>query len=326
MAVARTLAAWLALASGVAWGQAEAIVTGPEKSQAGNLVVLSSEGSTADATKWIVPESLHGRSIQFGKQLAFAVRESGEFVFHLVAVRSGEAVDIAVATHTVAITDGFGDVPTPPDPPDEPDQPDPSDPPAGFGPLRDLSERGAKAVADAGTAAKLAAALRAVPQGPLAEMQAAAAAAVETVLLGREGESRNRDWLGEWRRPVNQWLADFGIETAEQYAAAIEAIASGLDAAADGEPVPEPEPAKHQVVMYSRDNCSWCQRWKREVQPRLEAAGWEVSEQFSDGRVPEFLVIVGDRRERLTGYQGTESFSRFMRHLTAAYRRLKSDR
>lgn len=324
MAVIRGFLIWLLLA-GVAMAQADAVIEGPSESQAGNLVVLSSQGSVADATKWIVPPSLAGRSIQFGDQIAFAVRESGEFVFHLVAVHSSEVVDIDVATHAVVITDGFGDPPpTDPGQPGDPGEPPDQQPPGDFAELRKLSQQGAVRANDPVTASKLAAALAEIDVQPLPQMQAAVRAAVEAVLLSREGESRQRDWLGEWRRPVNEWLAaqSASIDTAEKYAAALTAIADGLDAAAGEDQVPQPEPTEHRVVMYSRDNCSWCQRWKREVQPRLEAAGWQVSEEFSRGSVPEFLVVVGEKRERLVGYQGEESFAQFLRHLSRAYNRL----
>ncbi|MCA9182164.1 MAG: hypothetical protein KDA51_11950, partial [Planctomycetales bacterium] len=58
------------LLSATALAQAKAQIDGPTESQAGNLVVVSSVGSVADKTEWIIPDSLNGRYIQTGNQLA----------------------------------------------------------------------------------------------------------------------------------------------------------------------------------------------------------------------------------------------------------------
>lgn len=307
-------------------GQATAIIQGPDTSKAGNLVVLSSLDSEGEATRWIIPKQLDGRYITTEGQLAFAVRESGKFTFHLVAVAcvADAEPDIAVDSHTVQITDGFGE-PAPPDPgePGEPGEPPEQPTPApDLEALRDLSREKAVAVDDPPTAKALANALRNVSIQPLEQMRANVSERVEGVLLNRSGDSQNKDWLSGWRKPVSKAIT---AESPERYREELRAVAAGLDAAAGVEPPEDDDdPRKvHRVTMLTRDNCGWCTRWKSEVKPKLIEAGWEVDEKQHSGPVPQFDVVVGTKTTRLTGYTDASTFAQFMQDLRNAHDMLR---
>lgn len=298
------------------YGQAKAQIDGPDTQQAGNLVVLNSVASISDSIKWIIPETLAGRYIQTGEQLAFAVRESGSFTFHLVAVTVDEtnAADIDVATHTVTITDGFGDPclnpgpgkPDQPTDPDEPTDPDQPDPVPDFAELEKLSKNAAASLGDPATATTLAKVLRSIKLDDLTTMRATVAGAVEAVMLGRNRESQTKDWLGVWRRPIDGAIS---VDTPEQYLAALAAIASGLEATIGNAPAPAPVPQK-LIKMMTRSDCTWCAKWRDEVKPGLVAKGWKVEELISGGSVPRFEVEVGGEKHLLIGFQTALSFEK----------------
>lgn len=316
MALMRYLSLLALLICTPLFGQAKAQIDGPSEQQAGNLVVLNSVASISDSIKWIIPEALAGRYIQTGEQLAFAVRESGSFTFHLVAVTVDEtnAADIDVATHTVTITDGFGDPCPEPDPgdPEQPTDPDqPTDPVPDFAELEKLSKDAAASLSDPATATALAKVLRSIKLAELPTMRATVAGAVEAVMLGRNRESQSKDWLGIWRRPVDEAIE---VDTAEEYLAALAAIASGLEAAIGNAPAPSPapEPAPQKLIkMMTRVDCTWCQKWRNEVKPSLVAKGWKVEELTSGGSVPRFEVIVGDDQHLLIGFQPASVFEKY---------------
>lgn len=315
----------------LAFGQAKAQIDGPETSQAGNLVVLNSTASVADAMKWVIPEALEGRYIQTGNQLAFSVREEGAFVFHLVAVVVDESnpPHIDVATHTVTITDGFGvcppDEPTDPDEPDQPGEPtDPPAPPGDFADVAELSERAAKALADPKTATALAAALGTITLADIDVMRGQCSAVIETVFLARDRESQDKDWLNQWRKPLDTLVEQKKVTKAADYLAVIKAIANGLQAAiGSGQPSPQPPPAPVQpevtITFWTQgDSCTWCKTWEREVMPQATATpGWKVVEQKTIGSAPQFDVRVGSKTQRLVGYQSFDALKSTVKKLSA---------
>lgn len=318
------------LLSATAFGQAKALIDGPTESQAGNLVVVSSAGSVADKTEWIIPDTLNGRYIQTGNQLAFAVRDAGAFTFHLVAVVVSETgPDIDVDSLTITITDGFGVCPPPvPDPgPDDPTNPDPVEPdPPGPTPIYEdieqLSEKAARELGDPKTTETLARALATVKQDQLATMRAQVSMAIEAVMLGRDRESQDKDWLNVWRRPLNQLIESKNITEPKDYLSAVQALASGLMAAIGSSPPsqPSPGPVKPdvEVVFFTQgDRCHWCVRWKNEVMPKAEKQpGWKVIPKPTTDAAPHFEIRVGNRVEKFSGYQSFETIQAAVKRLS----------
>lgn len=330
------------LLSATALAQAKAQIDGPTESQAGNLVVVSSAGSVADKTEWIIPDSLSGRYIQTGSQLAFAVRDAGAFTFHLVAVVVDETgPDIDVDSLTITITDGFGVCPPPvPDPgPDDPTNPGPVEPdPPGPTPIYEdieqLSEKAARELGDPKTTETLARALATVKQDQLSTMRAQVSMAIEAVMLGRDRQSQDKDWLNVWRRPLDQLIGSKNITEPKDYLSAIQAMASGLMAAIGSSPpsqpspepsppptpAPAPEKPKVEITFLTQgDRCSWCVKWKRDELPKAtKQPGWTVLETPTKESAPRFEVRVGNRVEKFVGYQSFET-------IQAAVKRLSND-
>lgn len=103
------------------YGQAKAVVTGPEQVDAGDLVVLDSSQSVSDVQKWVVPPALAGKTFIFGNTLVFATRTPGVYQVGLAVGDKTPTLDY------VAWTVKVGDVkPEPkPDPGPQPIPPVP---------------------------------------------------------------------------------------------------------------------------------------------------------------------------------------------------------
>lgn len=126
----RTLAACLILlASSPTWGQAKAVIVGPEKSAPGDLVILETTGSTADAYKWTLANSLKTfKPSDGGKTCIFASGTPGVYIFVLSVSEAGPngqgPATVDAVTHVLQI----GDDPNPPGPGPEPKPPNPPTP------------------------------------------------------------------------------------------------------------------------------------------------------------------------------------------------------
>jgi hypothetical protein len=72
----------------------------------------------------------------------------------------------------------------------------------------------------------------------------------------------------------------------------------------DSNPSPEPFPMVDlSIVMHSRSGCMWCDRWKSEVAPQAESAGWKISyESGASGPVPRFTINVKGNLIERTGF------------------------
>lgn len=317
---------------------AKAQIDGPSESKAGNMVVLNTVASQADETRWIIPEELDGRYIQIGTQLAFSVREAGQFKFYLIAVShhpdetdgTGKIL-IDVANHTVTITDGFGECPPieDPDKPDDPSDPDdPADPvpPGDFTELQQVSYDAAKQLGDPETAKRLAAAIRSVPVGDLAGMRQAAGKAIEAAFLARRGDSEDKAWDVVWRRPTDAMIASMKLTTSEQYVMALAALAAGLEDSIGSSPSQPPTspptapPVADKVVVtfYTQGNtCPHCVRWKRDVMPVLQAKpGWTVVEKQTREAAPQFDVAVNGKTAHFVGARSVDTFVRTVAELS----------
>lgn len=312
MVVVRTILA-MALLVGAVFAETKAEISGPDKSRAGDLVVLNSVTTKGGSKKWIVPPELANRYLETEHQIAFSVRENGVFTFHLVAasIEDGK-IQLDTDSHVVTITDGFDVCDPPPTEPGDPSDPPPPDKPDPPDRLKEISQSAAAQLNDPTTAQALAETLSLiVEEDSIDKMRAEVSAAVEGVFLRREGESRTKDWLNVWRRPVSDSIT---ANTPAEYKAALTAIRMGLvDSVVDSEKPIKP-PSKTKIVFYTRENCGWCGRWSREVRPTIESWGWEVLPVDSAGAVPQFDVTVpGKPTIRLKGFQDASRFREIAR-------------
>lgn len=92
-------------------GDVKAVINGPNNANAGDLVVLTTTGSTGDNFLWILPESLQVLTCDANQQLAFASGKEGTFSFTLIAADKTAAIDYI--THTIVIGKTLPPVPDP---------------------------------------------------------------------------------------------------------------------------------------------------------------------------------------------------------------------
>ena len=140
--------------------QPAAKIVGPNEAPAGELVVLSSTGSTGDNLKWVKPDGL--QTLQVGcslldTQIVFATTKPGAYKFMLIVADKEARIDYV--EHTVTI----GAVKPPPvDDPDDPIKPPPVDPsPTKWASLQTASKVSADRMNDGQTRSKLKAAIAA---------------------------------------------------------------------------------------------------------------------------------------------------------------------
>ena len=230
----RTLLIYLLLIA-AAYGEAVAVIDGPQEAKPGDLVVLSGKQSTGAGFRWISPQGVQTLTCS-ELELAFAVGTPGRYTFWLIAADTEANIDYATWTVTVGTPR-----PPVPDPEPEPEPPDtPTDPPPVLQKLKEASRDSAASLADPTTAKALAAAIRSVSsviESECAQMQCPTTTeairrmsnAIENVLALRRGPSLSKNWLDGWRRPINAALGQLGQVTSKDYAQAMRAIATGLE-------------------------------------------------------------------------------------------------
>ena len=275
--------------------QVDAVIVGPALSKPGDLVVLSSEGSTGDNLKWIVDERLTGRSITFEDKLVFATADVGNYRFVLVVADKTAAIDY----ETIQVRIGSPTTPDPVDPVDPIPDPAPDTPVKA---IREASAQAARTLADPATAQSLAIALRAASGSTIDDYRTAISKAVEGALLARTGVSRTKDWATAWRRPLD---AVIDGSTIESYRASIAAAADGLDDSR----VANALQSKSTITIYWSTGCEPCKTWLRVEKPKYLASGWDVQEvQVASGFVPRFEIRQGGKMVEHVGYMSVSTF------------------
>jgi hypothetical protein len=81
-------------------------------------------------------------------------------------------------------------------------------------------------------------------------------------------------------------------------------IPHGYDGPIDDDHKEDDSPPASDVTisMMTRDNCGYCRKWKQEVLPSVQQAGYGFQEQIAGGGVPRFTIFVGGRNESRTGF------------------------
>lgn len=82
-------------------------------------------------------------------------------------------------------------------------------------------------------------------------------------------------------------------------------------------PNPKPEPApqpqlRNEIIMYSRANCIWCDRWEKEVMPKMIEAKWKVFKvNDNQNAVPHFEMYIKGEKKTHRGYMSIEQFKKY---------------
>jgi hypothetical protein len=297
----RLFFAILLLIASPAFAQPSAIIDAPSQVNIGDLVIINGEQSVGDNHLWVVDERAKGRyyEVPSARTMVFAIGTPGKYSFQLIVADTSAGISQAV--HYIQV----GGVVQPPpvvDPPVDPPKPpvQPPAPPATA--ITEVSRRGVIALNDAATAAALRDALTRVVQAPpttIERQRSAVQDAIGNVLLARQGVSREKDWLNEWRIPVNAEI-DKTVND-DNYIALIKQVIAGFDGVAKSPETPKPEPSS--IKMYTRDGCKYCDDWKRNEMPRVKSQGWTV-EQITDltNAVPYYDICINGRCIRHQGY------------------------
>lgn len=241
----RTVNKWLLVASvvlmltGHLLGQPEAKIVGPKTAPAGELVVLSSTGSTGDNLVWVRPDTI--QTVQAGctlldTQIFFSTTRPGKYEFWLIA--ADKEARISYATHVVEI--GGAVVQPGPDPvvPVNPVDPPPQPNPAKWLKLQESSKANADRINDATTRSRLKSSIAATilaidsqceaGQCPgLPDAKSMVLKSIESVLLARVGTSARIDWT-PWRKGNQAEFDRLGLIDVKDYSSALKAMAAGL--------------------------------------------------------------------------------------------------
>jgi len=302
----------LLLLPSLAAAQPKAVIDAPATVNVGDLVILDGGKSVGDNHLWVVDERAKGRFLEIptDRRIVFAIGTPGRYSFQLIMADTSAAIDQAI--HFVSVG-GVGLPPTEPDPPVvDPPPVSPPDPPTPVLPPNEVTEasrRGVVALGDPATATALKSALEAIVRNPpttIERQRSAVQDAIASVLLARQGVSREKDWLNEWRIPVNASIEK--VVTDDTYIALIEQVIRGFDGVGQSpdKPVEKPPaetPKVSTIKMFTRDNCKHCTDWKRDEMPRVKSQGWKV-EEVEDlvNAVPYFDICIGGRCIRHQGY------------------------
>lgn len=209
---------------------------------------------------------------------------------------------------------GGPDKPGKPDEPDEPDTPDP--------PSSDLTEyiritqSAMSSLNDPVTSKKLGDTLEdwvkmASSSDSLSSLKAEVKELVGEVLLFR---GNNKPWKEEWRVPMNEAMVS--ISSSKEYIAVIKAVAQTFLNKVSSNTTRGPPP-KIVIKMLTNPSCIPCEKWKREVMPKLIGIGVTVllkDVPFSPAQpLPYFQIETLNGSHIHSGYLTLQQFHNILR-------------
>ena len=204
----------------------KATIKGPSTALAGTLVFLSHEEAIGDNKVWIIPEELKSQSASCGTSVFFSIPTPGKYQFGLIV--ADKEANIAYNYHTIVVTS-----PGVTTPPVAPITPTPIVPPVvpNFDSIRQVSKAGVDILADASTTqllqVNLLKTINALPP-TLPEAKGAVTATIELCFSIRQPDSRGKDWLNQWRIPLDREIAKYNPQDVGAYRECIKAMIRGL--------------------------------------------------------------------------------------------------
>lgn len=175
----------------------KAVINGPTQANPGDLVVLTTDGSSGDNYSWIMPENIQVMTCDAQSQVAFASGKPGKFTFILIA--ADKHASIAYSKHTVSIGNA---------PPEEP----------GPVPAPDLSELTKLSQQftpnDPETQQAIKQGIQAVSATTLPEAQKAYQLAIVTAIASRPRGSQS-NWI-IWRKEIDKAITTLNPQTSQE--------------------------------------------------------------------------------------------------------------
>lgn len=200
----------------------KAVIKGPSQVLAGTLLFLSSENSSGDNSKWLIPQELEQSSAVCGSNIFFAIPKPGQYSFGLVV--ANKAAEIDVTYHKVMVTSLNGGQPPPeePQPPTEPDQ--------SFDILIKKSKEAVMILSDPTTANALKTVLVKIINDSgtksLEELRKETVKATQETFLARKGDSLKKDWGKIWAEPIDALIVELSPKDSKTYVNLLKALAS----------------------------------------------------------------------------------------------------
>jgi hypothetical protein len=204
----------------------KATIKGPTTALAGTLVFLSHEEAIGDNKVWVIPEELKSQSASCGTSVFFSIPTPGKYQFGLIV--ADKEANIAYSYHTIVVSS-----PGVTTPPVTPVTPPPTVPPVApnFDSIRQVSKAGVDVLADASTTqllqVNLLKTINALPP-TLPEAKGAVTATIELCFSMRQPESRGKDWLNQWRIPLDREIAKYNPQDVGAYRECVKAMVRGL--------------------------------------------------------------------------------------------------
>lgn len=310
----------LLLIPSLAIAQPMAVIDAPSTVNVGDLVIIDGGKSVGVNHLWVIDERAQGRFLEIpaDRRVVFAIGTPGKYSFQLIVADT--TAGISQAIHFIQV----GGVSLPPVEPIQPPpivvpsppEPEPPAPPLPDNEVAEASRRGVVALADPATANALKTALEAIVRNPpttIDRQRSAVQDAIAGVLLARQGVSREKDWLNEWRIPVNAEIDK--TVTDDNYIALIRQVIAGFDGVSE----PPADKPKSSIKMFTRAGCKYCEDWRSVEMPKVKAQGWLV-EEITDATsaVPYFEVCINGQCVRHQGYMSMAALKSIVDNASAS--------
>jgi hypothetical protein len=185
------------------FGQAKAVIKGPNEVLAGTLLFLSHADAVGDNKVWIIPDELKATSATCDSNIFFSIPTPGTYSFGLIVADKNAAIDYAFHKVIVKANGVF--------PPSTPADPKPPQPSVDYKALREASITGLKTIQDWNVTNSLRTSIESalmVSTGKsFDETRKAIQGNIGVVLGSRTPDQYRVDWFLHWRVPVEKELA-----------------------------------------------------------------------------------------------------------------------
>lgn len=113
-----------------------------------------------------------------------------------------------------------------------------------------------------------------------------------------------KDWEGLFRKPLDQAIK---VNSSSELKQVVDTIVQAI-------PNTQTSASSNKITMFTRPDCTWCEKWNNEVRPLLK--DWIIEEKLHNGEVPSFVICVdGLCSSPYVGYLSIADFNSIVRSL-----------
>lgn len=113
-------------------------------------------------------------------------------------------------------------------------------------------------------------------------------------------------------------VSDPSKQAAQQHLSVVRVEEVKAEPIAESKPASTPfvEPVRATIKLYYSDNCTPCERWRLNEQPKYEKQGWKIEAiKANEGTTPRFEVCDGLFCFTHTGYMTVQQFTASMQQV-----------